>query len=214
MKENLENNDWMEDAPKLATLQRKNPFNVPSGYFEQSATEISNSIFINQLKDKTKSSFTTPNNYFQKFQERIEAKIAIDDLLATKSNSFSVPENYFEDLEARITNKISSSEVKKKTKILRLWQSNLMKYASAACFVILSATGLYFYQNKQVFIPQAQTTNFTNEQMLYDIDESVIIDHVENSIQSQTKKSASDTELENYILNNYSSSELAQELKQ
>jgi aspartate carbamoyltransferase regulatory subunit len=59
-----------------------------------------------------------------------------------------------------------------------------------------------------------QSAEAMNEQMLYDIDESTIIDHLEaqNTTQNTKTTSASDTEMENYILSNFSSSDLSQEL--
>lgn len=213
MKENLENNDWMEDAPKLATLQKRNPFTVPPTYFEENEAQILNSIFIDDLKERNEFGFNIPQNYFEELPSQIEAKIVVEELLSIKTNSFTVPQNYFENLQSKISDRISKTEVKKKTKILRLWQSNVMRYASVACFVILSASGLYYYQNSNIYIPQAQTTDFTNEQMLYDIDENVIIDNIDINSPLPKTASASDTEIENYILNNYSSSELVHDLK-
>ena len=34
MNENLENNDWINEAPTLAAMGKRNPFAVPDGYFE------------------------------------------------------------------------------------------------------------------------------------------------------------------------------------
>ena len=84
-----------------------------------------------------------------------------------------------------------------------------MKYASAACFVVLIASGLYL--NNQNTVQNLRNSELANEQMLYDIDESVIIEHLEES-QNVTTSSASDTEMENYILNHYSSSDLTNNL--
>ncbi|TDG35090.1 hypothetical protein EZJ43_15300 [Pedobacter changchengzhani] len=214
MEKNLENSDWMKDAPKLVALRNKNPFNVPDGYFEESETNILNAIFIDNLKENYKSGFCIPQNYFENLPTQIESKIALDKLLALKKEDFTVPQNYFEEFESKLNARIGINEVKRKTKILRLWQSNIMRYASVACFVILSASGIYYYQNANIYIPQAQTTDFSNDQMLYDIDENVIIDNIEATTPSPKIISASDTEMENYILNNYSSTELVQELKQ
>ncbi len=107
-------------------------------------------------------------------------------------------------------------KITSKARIIPLWKRSFVKYASAACFVLISSFGVYFYQNNEAAnIPaaQLQSADFANEQMLYDIDESTIIDHLEaQNISNSKTTSASDTEVENYILNNYSSSDLAQEL--
>ena len=79
----------------------------------------------------------------------------------------------------------------------------------------MASFGIYFYQNNTNIAQQVQSAETVNEQMLYDIDESTIIDHLEtqNATSSNIKTtSASDTEMENYILSNFSSSDLSQEL--
>ena len=216
MNENLENNDWINEAPTLAAMGRRNPFAVPTGYFDNCEEEVFSKIFLDNLKQKThENAFEVPQNYFEELTERIETAIALGQIIQ-REKSFAVPENYFETLQSRITSKIIAEEPKKEAKIIPLWKRSFVKYASAACFLLISSFGIYFYQNNEAAsIPTArlQSADFANEQMLYDIDESTIIDHLEAQNISNTKTtSASDTEVENYILNNYSSSDLAQEL--
>jgi hypothetical protein len=216
MNENLENNDWINEAPTLAAMGRRNPFAVPTGYFDNCEEEVFSKIFLDNLKQKTfENAFEVPQNYFEELTERIETKIALGQIIQ-REKSFAVPEKYFETLQRRITSKIAAEESKKEARIIPLWKRSFVKYASAACFVLISSFGVYFYQNNEAAnIPtaQLQSADFANEQMLYDIDESTIIDHLEAQNISNTKTtSASDTEVENYILNNYSSSDLAQEL--
>ncbi|MGA9649648.1 hypothetical protein [Pedobacter sp.] len=216
MNENLENNDWINEAPTLAAMGRRNPFAVPTGYFDNCEEEVFSKIFLDNLKQKTfENAFEVPQNYFEELTERIETKIALGQIIQ-REKSFAVPENYFETLQSRITSKIAAEEPKKEARIIPLWKRSFVKYASAACFVLISSFGVYFYQNNEAAnIPaaQLQSADFANEQMLYDIDESTIIDHLEaQNISNSKTTSASDTEVENYILNNYSSSDLAQEL--
>ena len=60
---------------------------------------------------------------------------------------------------------------------------------------------------------QTQTEELANEQLLYDIDESTIIEHLETqNTTTLNNTSASDTEMENYLLSNFSSSDLSHEL--
>jgi len=212
MNENLENKDWIKEAPTLASLDKKNAFFVPVDYFEQNATVLKQLTFLDSLSSKTIVPFHVPDQYFEQLSDHILTKISIDERIGTEKNSFSVPENYFETLENRVAAKITGNDAKKPVKILRLWQRNLMKYASAACFVIIAAGSLYFYQSNKPIPAQGQATDFTNEQILYDIDEHMIIDHINTNTISTKKTSASDTEMENYILNNYSPNDLAQEL--
>ncbi|MDN3586806.1 hypothetical protein QWY86_09020 [Pedobacter aquatilis] len=217
MNENLENNDWIEDAPTLAKMVKRNPFLVPNGYFDNCGQDAWNQLFLDGLKQNTSNNaFEVPVNYFEELTEIIETRIALEEInLPIKC--FAVPENYFETLQNRINVKIAAEETKpKEAKVIPLWKRDFIKYASAACFVLMASFGVYFYQNNQSIATSAnqlQSAEMTNDLMLYDIDESTIIEHVEAQNKSiKTNVSASDTEMENYILSNYSSTDLAQEL--
>ncbi|QDW26156.1 hypothetical protein FFJ24_015570 [Pedobacter sp. KBS0701] len=216
MNENIENNDWMNEAPVLAAMGKRNPFSVPDEYFENSDEAIFSAIFLDGLKQKTNNNnFEVPQHYFEDLTERIQTQIALTEMPKAE-NTFAVPENYFDNLQSRITNRIATSGPKKEAKIVPLWRRNIVKYASAACFVLMASFGVYFYQNgSSATVQQAQSAEAVNEQLLYDIDESTIIDHLEsqNTTSSNIKAtSASDTEMENYILSNFSSNDLSQEL--
>jgi len=218
MNENLENNDWINDAPTLAAMGKRNPFSVPAGYFDNCEEAVFSHVFLEGLKQKTKdNSFIVPENYFEELTEMIETRIAFEQTVQP-TNKFAVPENYFETLQSRITSRIEAEHsIKKEAKIIPLWRRSFVKYASAACFLLISSFGVYFYQNSEsanvVSVPQIQSADLANDQILYDIDETTIIDHLEAQNTSNIKTtSASDTEVENYILSNYSSIDLAQEL--
>ena len=152
--------------------------------------------------------FSVPENYFNTLSEAIEAKVRAEKIRSmVPAEGYTVPEGYFEKLQLSILDK-TVNDRKPQTKIVHLWRSSLLKYASAACFVILSATGFYFYQaqhdsKKTAYMEQA------TEQILYDIDEQVIIDHIQANDLQQNIPSESEVALENYILNNYSQSDLA-----
>ncbi|MGN8058288.1 hypothetical protein ACTJKN_18545 [Pedobacter sp. 22163] len=217
MNENIENNDWMNEAPALAAMGKHNPFSVPDGYFENCDEAIISAVFLNGLKQKTSNNnFEVPQNYFEDLTERIQTRIALSEM-PKADQAFAVPENYFDTLQSRIADRIAASEPKKEAKVIPLWRRNIVKYASAACFLLMASFGVYFYQNGSTnAVQQVQSAEAINEQLLYDIDESTIIDHLEaqnNTTSSNIKTaSASDTEMENYILSNFSSSDLSQEL--
>ncbi|WP_231427067.1 MULTISPECIES: hypothetical protein [Pedobacter] len=222
MNENIENNDWKRDAPVLAAMVRSNPFTVPNHYFESVEESVISNVFLDGLKQNTNCAhFEVPQHYFEELTERIEANIRIVELPKAE-NSFAVPQNYFDNLQSRINDRIAATfedkvEVKpelKIAKIVPLWRKSLVKYASAACFVLIASFGAYFYQNStSIPVAQTQPSDLANEQMLYDIDESTIIDHLEAQTNMGSKTtSASDTEMENYILSNFSSSDLTHEL--
>lgn len=214
MNENIENNDWKKDAPVLAAMQKSNPFNIPNGYFESVDDRVKSAIFIDGLnKELNGDGFEVPQNYFENLTERIETNIKIS-ALPKAEDSFSVPEHYFDGLKHRITERIAAEQPKQTAKIVPLWRRNILKYASAACFVLMASFGAYFYQNNASSIPsQTQSAELSSEQLLYDIDESTIIEHLETqNTTSANNTSASDTEMENYLLSNFSSSDLSHEL--
>ncbi|TKC05653.1 hypothetical protein FA048_18245 [Pedobacter polaris] len=203
-----ENMEWEKEASHLASLPRTTPYSVPDKYFNDLQTRINQSVFVDGLMQKENQGFTVPQNYFEDLGIQIESRIAVDQLKSLVNNDgFKTPTNYFDKLNAEILNKTSATTPK--TKIIRLWGSDLMRYASAACFIVLVASGLYF--NEQSVVKQNHNSELANEQMLYDIDESVIIEHIQES-QNVTTTSASETEMENYILDNYSSSDLSSNL--
>lgn len=212
MDDNLEKNDWKKEAPVLAALPAHNPFSVPDGYFEDLPVKVSNSIYIEKLKVKTtQTGFCTPENYFKELNENINSEVLKQKIKSVIGDeNYTIPSNYFEQLKSSILEK-TVNEAKQSTKIIHLWRSNILKYASAACFLIISSIGLYFYQQQR---PDSKITfsDLATEQMLYDIDEQVIIDHIEANDLQQAKPSPTDTELENYILNNYTQSDIASNL--
>ncbi|WP_293786072.1 hypothetical protein [uncultured Pedobacter sp.] len=217
MNENIEDNDWINESPALAAMEKHNPFSVPDGYFENGGEGIFSAIFIDELTQKASSKhFEVPQHYFEDLTERIQTRIALSEIPVAEK-AFTVPDNYFNTLQNRITDRISTLEPAKKAKVIPLWRRNMVKYVSAACFLLMASFSIYFYQNGSTStgqqLPAAEAV--ANEQLLYDIDESTIIDHLEtqNTTSSNIKTtSASDTEMENYILSNFSSGDLAQEL--
>ncbi len=215
MSENIENNDWMNETPALRAIGKRNPFSVPEGYFEDCEEAIFSVVFLDGLKQKTSSNnFEVPQNYFQNLTERIQTRVALEGIPKAE-HAFSVPENYFDNLQSRIAKKIALSEPQKVARVIPLWKRSIVKYASAACFLLMVSFGIYFYQNSSITgVQQVQSADAINEQMLYDIDENTIIDHLEAqpTASSNNKTSASDTEMENYILSHFSSSDLSQEL--
>lgn len=210
MDNNLENNDWKKEAPALAALPVRHPFSVPEKYFEQLTIEVGNHIYVEKMKASAgQAGYSAPSNYFEELNERISNQVFTEKLKAIASpTEFTVPLDYFKEAQANILSKTTGN---KPAKVVKLWHSSILKYASAACFVILSASGLYFYEQQQ----QDTTLAFqemATEQMLYDIEEQVIIEHIEANELKQTKQSATDVALENYILNNYSQSDIASNL--
>jgi len=200
-------------------------FTVPDNYFVslqdriQFATTDNTGSISEPLLDKfpVNAGYSTPDQYFQKLQSRIlaqtvdlEGHAAIAPTLGhtlTHSQEHAIAPSP----EHTITsNPEKETKPKTQSKIVRLWHSGLLKYASAACFIVVAAFGLYL--NQQNFSQESTSVEIANEQMLYDIDEQDIIDHVEGSVIDEPKTKMTKAELETYILNNYSQNDLSSEL--
>lgn len=211
MEKDLENSDWMNEAPYLAGLGAKSPFTVPEGYFGQLPEHIHQAIYLDELKTATPDhGFNAPEGYFEDLTLGIQAKLALEKLKEqVPDEGYTVPEDYFNQLQAKISAKTILSD-KKEAKIVRLWHSKLVKYASAACFLLITAAGIYFYPGTPA--QQALSADMANEQMLYDIDESTIIEHIESNNLKAENPAVADADLENYILSNYSQNDIASDL--
>ena len=148
--------------------------------------------------------YCVPDNYFDDLTAQINAAVFLDRLNQKEGSGFITPSSYFDKLQATILDQ--TIYTKPATKVIRFWQHDLMKYAAAACFILLAASGLYVNEQNKV-----KSTELASEAILYDIDESVIIEHLQES-QTATNTSASQAEIESYILEHYSSNELSNNL--
>lgn len=202
-----ENMEWELEAPVLAALPRTTPYRVPDNYFEGLKSQTNSLVQLSQFSKNETSGFLVPNNYFNELTEQINSRIAIDEFSLMSENGFKTPEHYFENLQNNILGK--TTNLKPQTKVTRLWNSDFMRYAAAACFILLVASGLYVDQ--QNTIKQTQNNELANESMLYYIDESVIVEHLKES-QTATTISVSQAEMENYLIDNYSSNDLSNSL--
>ena len=221
MKNDVENDEWKIEAPYLASLPVQNPFGVPELYFNSLTNTINNAVYTEKLKDAVPlSGFSVPDQYFSALKARIviETGIGILQSLPEKDGN-TIPDGYFQKLQANILARtieesaaetIAVAPVKEKSNIIRLWHSDLLKYASAACFILVTAFGLYL--NQQNFKQESALTEMANEQLLYDIDEQDIIEHIDTNTPEIQKAAVKNEELETYILNNYSQSDLASEI--
>lgn len=221
MKNDVENDEWKTEAPYLASLLVENPFVVPEHYFNSLTDTINNTVYTEKLKEAIPvHGFSVPEQYFSTLKARIviETGIGILQALPEKDGN-TIPDGYFQKLQANIlartieesaTETIEVVPVKEKSRIVRLWHSDLLKYASAACFILVTAFGLYL--NQQNFKQESALAEMANEQLLYDIDEQDIIDHIDRNTPEIQKAAVKNEELETYILNNYSQSDLASEI--
>ena len=219
MDNKLENNEWMDEAPFLAKLPRTNPFSTPPGYFEGLQDQLNTSRYLDKLKEEAgEIAMAVPQGYFEESRVSIFSRIAEEELKTkVQEDGFAVPERYFADLNGRIMSQVTPDAGKKqKGQIFKLWHSKAMKYSTAACIVIISAIGLYVNQ-QQTSSPaptSIQSVRATAEdQTLFNIDEQAILDEMDaDQSQPIVSTSASESEMEDYILNNYSQNDIASNL--
>ncbi len=207
---NTEYKDWEKEFSFLATMPKNNPFSLPENYFENSKEEmLSQSIILNYHK-KTTEGFVVPEKFFTNEFDAILRKVnQIEN--PEKIGGFSIPEGYFNDLSNVINSRIETEDSPKK-KILKIWTSDFLKYATAACFILITATALYFNNKDYEFINTQESAYFSDNDLYY-IDEQTIIDHVDFLNESNISQNVSSAEAEDYIINNYSTTELMNEYR-
>lgn len=161
------------------------------------------------MKKKLETGFSVPENYFSELTQKIEAATAVERLKSlTQTDGFDVPTDYFEQLELRLT--AQTNDVGQTAKIKKLWSTGLVRYTAAACFALIA--GLAWYINEpSTPIANVHYADIASDQVLFDIDEDVIIEHIEASALQENQISKHDAALESYILTNYSSSEITNE---
>lgn len=255
MKHDIEDNEWKQEAPYLASLEKGNPFSVPQEYLNTLPELIHGAIYADELKEAIPmSGFIVPDQYFNVLQESIFAEATGNGLHELpKADGFHTPDLYFQKLQANILaktvalattakaieqNQLSDSaeagpyaktissnpSARRGSRLIRLWHNDLVKYASAACFILVTAFGLYL--NQQNFNAESKNADLVTEQALYDINEQDIIDHIEgnnvdvsndhtavsNKNSATSNDNTANADLETYILNNYSQSDLSSAL--
>ncbi|MEJ5994309.1 hypothetical protein WG904_07740 [Pedobacter sp. Du54] len=204
-----ENMEWEKEAPTLAGLPRITPYRVPDNYFNDLTSRLSAIAFLNGLTEVDGSGFVVPPNYFEALNAQVKSRIAVEQFKSlTSADGFKTPANYFDKLQASILEQTVNA--RPEPKVTRFWSSDVMRYAAAACFILLTASGLYLNQ-QSIVKAENQSTELTSDVMLYDIDESVIIEHLKET-QAATNASASQAEMESYILDHYSSTDLSNNL--
>ena len=195
---------WEEsEAPQSVKANRDNPFTVPSNYFEELRKRTNHAVFLDSLKTEENCGFTVPENYFSTLEGSINTEIGLAEFKDDKNQGFEVPSNYFETLQHKINTKIAKSE-----QTVRLWHQPFFKYAVAASLVIAATGGWFVTQQTN---KQTSSNVLANDQLLYDIDQSVIEEYVHESQNAKTTK-ATVVELEAYILDNFSTNELSNNL--
>ena len=149
---NKMNDDWKGEAPKLASMEKRNPFLVPETYFDTLSEQIQSRIAIEQFLNNQDSGFIVPEAYFESLPDQIESRIFVEDLQQTASKpGFTVPEGYFDKLQEQITARIDTENEVKIVPIRKRRISSWISYAAAACVTLAISTGIYInYENNKI----------------------------------------------------------------
>lgn len=135
------NENWQETAPKLAAIEKVNPFEVPENYFEAMAKQLDAQIGIMHF-DNSRVPFDIPENYFESLSKNINRRIKLEELRET-SNAFTIPENYFLNLEDNIRSKVESTGNKPQKSLVRNIRQSWITYVAAACITAVIGFGIY-----------------------------------------------------------------------
>ncbi len=194
-------------TPLLNLILKTHVFNVPDTYFENSYNQILNNVFIDSLKEKNEESgLIIPENYFNNLKKDIENGVfSIKSKETFKNESFKTPENYFTNAAIKILNKSEEDQQITPFKIIKF---NVIRYAAAACVLLICSLGVYFeYQKKQNIsyqlskIPEAEIVNY----LLQNADANdmpLIIENLDNSSVFPVKnEKLTDKEIEEYLEN-------------
>lgn len=157
----------------ISGLSSRNPYSVPSNYFENFSANI-----LQKIKAENAA---VPVGYFDAFAHKLMQRIRTEQadetpLLESISNEnvYTVPDGYFESLEIIIPAKAAPAKVVK-------LRSRVMQYAVAACTAGVLAVSALFVFNKN-----------NNEQVIS------YKDAVNMDINTATKN-LSDDEINNYL---------------
>lgn len=133
------------------------PYSVPSGYFENLASNLRNSIEESEgqkvgPKWGKKMPFTAPLGYFEGFTNDVKLSLEEDELLGNmpKTLPFTVPSGYFEQLPEQLQLKVGKTEIAQTNeREIPLFESNKwrrhLKWAVAALLVLAIGAGSIKY---------------------------------------------------------------------
>jgi hypothetical protein len=107
-----EKNEYPGEEMSFKRFNQNNPFNVPSGYFDELDQRIMSSVYLSELKERTlEEGFTLPEGYFETSADQITSRIHIEELAGSEAESFTIPgDDYFGRLQQQITSRIALEE--------------------------------------------------------------------------------------------------------
>lgn len=162
MKREDEKMELEKEAPILASINKKNVFETPEGYFNNLSEQILNQIEINQLVGN-ENNFKVPEDYFDNLTQQIQSATYLT--ANAEGDGFNVPANYFNQAQERILDNAFNKP--KASKVIKL---HFVRYAAAACILLTTTLGIYFnikqntsIDNQLSKIPAKEIESYLNQ---------------------------------------------------
>ncbi|OFY83473.1 MAG: hypothetical protein A3F72_05980 [Bacteroidetes bacterium RIFCSPLOWO2_12_FULL_35_15] len=178
---NSEDDDLNEKAPHLSKLSGKSPFKADNDYFDS---------FILKLED-----------HIADLEEiKTEAPVLSN---IPKYSPFELPTNYFDEFPTKIQDVVNNKT--SKTNIFE-WITLLIKpnFAIPVLTTFLIAfAGINYIEKQSKVTDTKMEYQLSEEEQLYLIDESIIIDAIVSGTSSGNEKTIEqNTNIENYLIEN------------
>lgn len=158
------NENWQEEAPTLAAMEKVNPFKVPDGYFEEMSAQLLSRIKIIE-KDNNQPLLEIPEGYFETLEDKIVSRSRLDELKENSTSEiFAVPDKYFETLESKIKARIDTNDKISSTPKVRRLTTSWITYAAAACLTLV--VGISIYLNADSKNAETQIANLPAEEIV------------------------------------------------
>ncbi len=119
----------------------KNPFCVPSGYFDEIEARVETQIHFDKIESSSSEIFSTPSAYFETVEDRVITKLKAEALGNTDSQP--VPDNYFENFEEKVLERLNIEHQEKKINVISLqnWKKIVVSIAVAASLILIFTIG-------------------------------------------------------------------------
>lgn len=178
---NIEGDEQFKPDSPLSSMNRKNPFGVDASYFEDFGAKMNDRIAD-----------------FEELKEDAPFLAAVP-----KYNPFEVPTGYFEELPNQIQELITIQQPRFSIKDW-FFQFIRPNFVIPVVTTILIAIVAIQVVNKQVESPKkGMTADLSIEEQLYPIDESTLVDLLnENTTETELTASSGDEPITNYLIEN------------
>lgn len=193
-----------KQAPGLAAVGKRNPFEIPADYFSEMEQRISGRVAIESLAGRDSSTaFQVPDGYFNSLEDNILTSLKANQLKDTIGNKgYTIPEGYFDSLQSEILEKVNPA-VQAEAKIRSItpfW----LKYAAAACITVAIGTGIYINQKASKI--ETRLANISDDVIVDYLliysdsgDMPLIVDNLSNITEVDSDLGISEQEIEQYL---------------